>query len=478
MKKFGKIIAFTAALASLSASFTACGSSSDDEVLVDASDTVTTTQATVAINTETLAPEQDQQVADLADSLTGELTNKTVKWLSFYDPWHPTGTGNTKPVSVELFEKKYGGEIEYIPTTWANQFNDLSTNILGGEGIDFFPAVEAVPKCAVSGMTQPYDEYIDWENPLWQQVKDLNDMFELNGKHYLMACQATEGYVVYYNKKTIEENGLDDPKELYENGEWTLSKFKEMLADFVDPDEGMYGLDGWFNCTPLYLASGVPAVSIENGRVKSNLMDPAFERAMQYQSDLYTNGLILDKSLFSWNTQIQYIGEGKELFYISGLYEIESAPELWTKTFGNQEDVFFVPVPRDENADEYYYNAEIDCYNLCKGAQNPEGVARLMECIIASYYDENSLAISDEKHKNDYGWSDEMLEMKKEVHRLTIEHPVKDIYGGLPDDASSLISDSVNQPLNGNDWYSVRDSVNDTVNNLIDEVNSRLEALN
>ena len=101
-----------------------------------------------------------------------------------------------------------------------------------------------------------------------------------------------------------------------------------------------------------------------------------------------------------------------------------------------------------------------------------------MECIIASYYDENSLAISDEKHKNDYGWSDEMLEMKKEVHRLTIEHPVKDIYGGLPDDASSLISDSVNQPLNGNDWYSVRDSVNDTVNNLIDEINSQLEALN
>ena len=46
------------------------------------------------------------------------------------------------------------------------------------------------------------------------------------------------------------------------------------------------------------------------------------------------------------------------------------------------------PIPRDEQADKYYYNAEIDCYNLCKGAQNPEGVARLMECVIASYNDE------------------------------------------------------------------------------------------
>ena len=48
----------------------------------------TTTAFTVEINTETLAPEQEEQVNALADSLTGELENKTIKWLSFYDPWH------------------------------------------------------------------------------------------------------------------------------------------------------------------------------------------------------------------------------------------------------------------------------------------------------------------------------------------------------------------------------------------------------
>ena len=51
---------------------------------------------TVEINTETLAPEQQEQVSALAETLTDkELENKTIKWLSFYDPWHPTsGFGN------------------------------------------------------------------------------------------------------------------------------------------------------------------------------------------------------------------------------------------------------------------------------------------------------------------------------------------------------------------------------------------------
>ena len=478
MKNFRKAAAALMAIC-MTAGLTACGNSGDDSgehgYLLE--ETTTTTQVTVAINTETLAPEQEEQVANLADSLTGELENKKIKWMSFYDPWHPTGAGNSKPVSVELFEKKYGGEIEYIPTTWATQFDELSTSILGGDGIDFFPAAEAIPKCAINGMTQPYDQYIDWNSPLWQSVKDVNDQFMIGDDHYLIVAQVGEGYVVYYNRQTIESMGFDDPAELYENGEWTLSKFKEMLMEFVDPDAGQYGLDGWFNCTPLYLASGVPSVSLKDGKLSNNLSDPAFERAMTFQYDLNKNGLILDKSLFNWSTQIQFMGEGKELFYISGLYEIESAPDIWTKTFGEAEDVFFVPVPKDEEADKYYYNAEFDCYNLCVGAQNPEGVARLMECVIASYYDENAMKIKEDKYRNDYGWSDEMIEMRNEVRRLTHENPVRDVYGGLSSDLSSLISDSINQPLAGTDWYTVRESVNDTVESMIGEINTQIEAL-
>ena len=465
MKDHKKVLAFALAL-SCAAGLASCSSESDGEhgYLMESE---TTTQHTVELNTETLAPEQEEQVANLADSLPDmELSNKTVKWMSFYDPWHPSGLGNSKPVSMELFEKKYGGDVEYVETTWATQYDDLATAVLGGEGIDFFPGIEAVPKCVISGITQSFDEYVDWENPLWKSVKELNDTYAVGGKHYFMACQSTAGYVVYYNRETIEDLGYDDPKELYEKGEWTMDKFKSMLMDFVDPEAGTYGLDGWFNQTPLYLASGVPSISIKDGKMSNNLMDPNLERAMSFQYDLFKNGLVLDKSQFSWNTQIQFMGEGKELFYIGGFYEI------WREKFG--EGMFFVPIPRDEKADKYYYNAGLDGYNLCSGAGNPEGAARLMECVIASYDDENAVKISDDKHKEDYGWTDEMIEMKKEVERLTNENPIADVYGGLPKDTADIVGNLINQPLTGTDWYTARESIFDAVQVGVDDVNGQI----
>ena len=169
--------------------------------------------------------------------------------------------------------------------------------------------------------------------------------------------------------------------------------------------------------------------------------------------------------------QQEQVEEGKELFYIGGLYEIESDPEIWTKTFGATEDVFFVPVPRDEQADAYYYNAEFECYNLCKGAQNPEGFARLMECVIASVYDENAIQINNDKHKQDFSWTDEMIELRDEVSRLTKENPVRDVYGGMPTDVSGLISNAFNSPIQGGDWFEQRDSINELVDLSVQEVN-------
>ena len=472
-----KAAAIFALILSASMITTACGSTADTPETT--SDTIGTTAETVPINTETLASEQQEKVNEVADSLTGELENKTIKWMSFYDPWHPGTTGNTKPVSVELFEAKYGGEIEYYPTTWNNRFNDISTSVLGGEGIDFIAGgdLDSFPKGIQSGMIESFDDYVDWENPLWKSVSDINDYFELGGSHYVMATHASTGYVVYYNRKTIEENGFDDPAELFANGEWTMTKFKDMLSDYVDESNDCYGLDGWFNAAPLMYSCGKPAVQIKDGKVSHNLGDASFERAMNFQYELAKNGLVLDKSLFGWSTHIEFMGTGNELFYISGLYEIQQSPDIWTKTFGEAEDVMFVPIPKDEEADKYYLHAGLDAYMLCKGAQNPDGVARFMECIIASYNDENTRQINLDQMKNVYGWSDEMIEMEATIAELTAENPVYDIMNGVPTDLSEMITSGdtgVNAPLGGKDWYPIREAITDTVDTMIDEFNKSI----
>lgn len=477
MKNYKKIAAGALAIV-MTAGLTACGGASGGEEIT----TTTTTQATVEINTAELSEEDAQKVADVADLLTGELENKTIKWFSFYDPFHASTSGNTKALSLELFEEKYDGEIEYIQTTWNNRFNDLSTKVVSGDGIDFIAGgdLDSFPKGVTNGMFQPVDQYIDYDSELWSNVKDLNDYFELNGKHYLLATAATAGPVVYYNRQTIENFGFDDPADLLEKGEWTWDTFKQMLLDYCDVDSECYGLDGWFNEQPLMLTCGVPSVELKDGKLVHNFFDPNLERSMNFMKSLSDNGLTLDKNIFAWQTHIEFIGEGKELFYISGLYEIGSAPEIWTKTFGEPEDVMFVPLPKDPEADKYYLPAGLEGYMMCKGAQNPEGVIKFMECILAANTDERTKQIARDKSVNDYGWTDEMLEMQDKITEMTAENPVYDIHAGCPTDMYNLIDSGetgIRAAFYGLDWPTVRDTLVDAVQIYIDEFNKEVEAM-
>lgn len=481
MTRFKRVMSGILSLA-ITFSLCACGSSSDESTETESETTTaeTTTAITVAINTETLNEEEEATIDDVTELLTDEeLENKVIKWFSFYDPFHASTSGNKKALSLELFEKKYDGEIEYIPTSWNNRFTDLSTMILGGEGVDFIAGgdLDSFPKGVTNGMFQPVDSYIDYDSDIWKDVKDVNDKFLLNGSHYLITTQATAGQVVIYNKQTIEENGFEDPAELLEKGEWDWNAFKDMLMNFVDVDNECYGLDGWFNEQPLMLTCGVPSVELKDGLLSHNFYDADLERAMDFMYDLNQNGLVLDKNLFNWQTHIEYIGEGKELFYICGLYTLEGDPEIWTATYGDPDEVMFVPMPKDPNADEYYLPAGMDAYLLCKGAGNPEGVARFMECIIAASKDEGTKAIAKDNYLNVYGWTEEMYDMREKINEMTAENPVYDIHSGCPTDMYNLVDDGemgIRSSFYGVKWASVRDSLVDAVGTMIDEFNEQL----
>lgn len=479
MNKLKRITAGLAAFA-VTAGLAGCGSGSENPEETTAA---TTEAITVAINTETLAEEDRATMNDVSELLPDvELENKNIKWFSFYDPFNASTSGNTKALSLELFESKYGGTIEYVPTTWQARFTDLSTNILGGTGIDFIAGgdLDSFPKGVPNGQFEAYDQYVDFDSELWSSVKELNDQFELKGKHYLIATQASAGEVVIYNRQTIEANGFDDPAELLENGEWTWTAFKNMLLDYVDPDAEQYGLDGWFNEKPLMLTCGVAPVELRDGQLVENLFDERLEKSMNFMYELNQFGLVLDKSLFNWSVHPEFIGEGKELFYISGIYALEGAPDIWTVSFGNPEDVMFVPVPKADDADKYYLPAGLDAYMLCKGAQNPEGVARFMECIIAASYDEGAREIADNKLRNDYGWTDEMIEMRYKVSELTAENPMYSIHTGCPTDMYNMLDSGeygIRAAFYGHDWPSVRESLAEAVTVLIDEFNQSLDAM-
>jgi ABC-type glycerol-3-phosphate transport system substrate-binding protein len=146
MKRIGRLFAAMAAVV-LTASVASCDKKSGNEKS-DKLDTATR-----------------EELASLAakDSrLTGELENKTIKWMANW------GFSSEKDPNLVVFQERYGGQIEETIIDWAVRYDKLATAINGDEGIDFFPAgdTDAFPKGAIKSMFVPVDDYIDFDSEL------------------------------------------------------------------------------------------------------------------------------------------------------------------------------------------------------------------------------------------------------------------------------------------------------------------------
>ncbi len=480
-KIFAGILALT-----MTAGLTACGSDDANSGGNTAEETTTaevttTTAVTVEKNTETL--KEDEATALEEGAMTQlqdiELANKEVKYLAHYD-LNPSGNGASKKVENELFERKYGGSLKWYQTTWENRYNDLSTYVLGGEGIDFYVSDSGnLPKGIISGMFQPIDDYIDINSAIWQNTKEGLEIYNFGGKHFMFVTNLRANYYVYYNKATIEANGLDDPWELYKAGNWNWDTFKDMLSEFVDEENDQWGLDNWYNEAALCYSAGVPVVQSVNGQLVCNLNDATLEKAMNFQYDLYNSGLVLPLEQFNWAIQPQMMGEGRELFWIGGFWEAEGDPSTWTHKI-EPENLGFVPTPSPAGSDPYQA-AVADGFVLCKGAANPEGVALYAECAIVANNDADAIAIADRKTMDDSQWSQDLVDRVKEINELARKYPVVDLASGCSTDIASYTTDGgadvgIRAAFHGTDWASNREAIADTIIMLVEEVNTELQA--
>lgn len=482
MKDMKKIFAGVMAV-SMVFGLTACGGDDAESAETTAAETAaTTTTVTVEKNTETLNEEDQGAIGSASDKLRDvELENKTVKWLAHYDPFNPSTSGNSESVPLTFFKTKYEGAVEWYQTTWETRYSDLSTYVLGGEGIDFFPCdTAALPKGVISGMFQPVDEYIDMESDLWKPMQSAMDIYNFGGKHYELVTGVSAEAVVIYNKKTIEENGLDDPYELWKAGEWNWDTFKAQLLEFVDPDADCYGLDGFWAEKALFLSAGKPGVEAVDGHLVSNITDATVETAMNYGYDLYTNGLFIDRSIFDWNEQPQFMGEGKELYYIVGAWSVQAAPETWSTKI-DPADLGLAPVPSPAGQPNYM-GATLDGWCICKGAQNPQGVALLAECALLAGQDEEAIRIGDDKLLNDYKWSEELVAINKEINDACKENPVVDLATGVSTDVASLTTDGgdnigLRAAYHGVEWATHREEISGVIEQLVAEADGQLQSM-
>lgn len=430
----------------------------------------TTTEATTTMPPATLSSE-DKEIIESLETSGNELENKTVKWLSFWDI-NPAN-GKAVPVNLELFQKNYGGEIEYIQTTWEEKFEKLSTLVASGDSPDMFPAgdMDVVPRCVISNLFSPLDDYVDYSSPLWADMQPINDQFVFQDKHYVAAVSTDASVVCIYNKKTIEENGLDDPKALFEAGNWNWDTFYDMMIKFSSPDEGKYCIDGWWFESAFSISTGFPYIGLKDGKVIHNLDNPLIEKAQEFMQKLNQQMLPIPKSDFNWEIQPSRMGDGRTLFWPVGIWQLQNAD---LSDFGEMEDIMFVPMPRCPYADEYYTSVNLSAYSLVAGASNPEGVAAFLECSRIASRNEEVEEIYRKQLMEDYHWTQEMYDMLQVVEELTAQHPVVEFYGAVNPDVHELINNPMKKSYNeGASWTQVKEEIRFMVDAELEKVNAK-----
>ena len=482
MKNMKKILSGILAVTMVSG-FAACNNDSSGGGGADATTTTeatTTTGVTVAVNTEGLKEGEQELLESAMDQLRDvELENKEIKWLGNYTI-NPDTDGRSKDVGLEMFEQKYGGYVTEVPCDWGDRYNQLSTLIVGGEGIDFFPAGDDYnfPKGIISGMFEPVDDYIDVNSPLWLNTKEGMELYNFGGHHFAFVTNVSPQYICAYNKQTIEENGLDDPWELYQEGNWNWDTFKKMLQDFVDEDNGLYGLDNWYYEKALWSSAGAVAIDKVDDHMVSMLNDATLEKAENFGYELRQNRLLLDHGEFNWQLKLEMMGEGRQLFNITGIWEYYGDPATWASKIP-AENLGIVPVPSPAGSDPYSC-VQVDGFVLCKGATNPEGVALFSECKIMGAFDEGAVAVGNRKAMDDNEWTEEVVEQVNTCNELALKYPVYDYAAGCSTDIASYTVNDASNGLRvpfagGSDWATEREKIADAIDMLVKEVDAELQ---
>lgn len=436
---------------------------------------------------ESMSDEMKDKIAGAVHSLdtSVELENKELKWLCWDQSWNY----NEETSEGKLFKEAYGGYITTETCSYDDRYTMLAQKVSSGESPDMFPfEADNYPCGVISGMYDPLDDYLDISGDEWGYTKDLMEKYVVGGKHYVILPYSEGGDFLVYNRDTIESAGLEDPWKLFKEGKWDWDAMYKMLVDFCDADNDKYGIGGWWPEYAFVATTGTPFVSLEDGKLKNNIESKEVAKAMNFLAKLYSEGLNYPWEKFDWGKKINFVTEGKMLFYATGAYDLKGTFCNQKKTSAYCENVFIVPFPKDPDADKYYQALGTDAHMLVAGAKNPKGVAAWQNVRRVAHYDPDVTAQSKEEMKTNYNYSDELIEALEIVEGKTEGLEFSGVYDfrrginaaltkGLDDEEGVIQELERSTYKMGKTWNEVLAQYKTQIQTYIDDANANIDKL-
>lgn len=434
----------------------------------------------------------------LPDAETLPAAGSKIIWYAWFDNFHNYSEGEIVNTGFFTFREKYGCDIEYYECTWEERFSQLANLMLGGTSPDFYNGeTENFPYYALHGTFQPFDEYIDFTDPLWNGIYDyMKTYFSINDKVYLLCTDLYFGSILAYNRRVIDEWGFDDPAELFYNNEWDWDVFYEMCEDFSDADDNRYALDGWFYSRAIQRSCGAPIISYDTttGKFVSNMDDPRLERAGNLLYDLnknecvfpyYKNGYKVRNAGSSSAADFgDGLKEGDLLFSCGGPYHITGPVDEISAEYADvtANELMFVPLPRDPQGDgRQLVESDPMGYCLVMNARNPEGVVLLAMCDRFKAIDPTVMSVDRMQKVEKYLWTDEMLDM----YDLCVElaNDTDNVILAYDENALGSTLGKAQQDIerngmqsNATTWSQIKETYGDQITYYLEELNADIAA--
>lgn len=306
--------------------------------------------------------------------------------LTFIRPGQSTDENDPVIKAIRDYEKMYGVTVQVISAdydTWTTKVLSASTS---GNPIDvIFGSVSEYPLFAMKGYTQPIEKYVDLDFE-YSSRSASEAFFSFKNQVYSAAVSDVSPLVLYYNKDMIENEGLEDPMDLYNEGKWDFDTFKQMCKKLTQDSDGDGNTDTWGLCCWYpwaWLGANHTALCkiTDDGLYELNLDDPAVVKTSEFVQDMYYTsnwrGLDGDNIYTSF-----YQGRNAFLQEYSWSETNNIIPAKKSGQFDFEYGV--VPTPYGPDNTEKTNVAHASGYGIGNGSKNPYHAGKLIEMILTS----------------------------------------------------------------------------------------------
>ncbi|KKO51765.1 extracellular solute-binding protein [Paenibacillus sp. DMB20] len=257
----------------------------------------------------------------------------------------------------------------------------MTASIIAGEPIaDVFllDRYRAIPTMVQKDFLQPVDDILDLDSGRWPE--NLPELGGFDGKIYGFATSFGGGGGIYYNKKILKNEGLPDPQELQEKGEWTWDAFLDIAKKATKDTNGDGKLDQYglainsSNFVPAFIASNNADVTkLVDGKLTFDGDSENAMEALHFISDLSNvHKIVKPNQSGSWDDYITSFNEGNIALRYGEGWEGGGIQEHLGKDYG------FVFIPKGPKATEHSNVTSLSLWFVPKGA-NPDAVRVYVE---------------------------------------------------------------------------------------------------